>query len=258
VSIYSLRKVYDGPITVVANDNVPHEFTEKLKTQGVTIRRVSREDEDAGTHKTALLMKCAVNIWAPYDVNVFLDCDTLVLKPFDELFGWAEEHSLVFCQFANWKASKRAIANRIKQLGPDGKGAATQEEVDAAIAYPAAVNIGVFAFKQDATMFDEWYDLAIQGMDLFIPDEAACQVLLPKHEHYLAPQIFNHTCNKLALDPDARVLHYHGKKHVYLEKTHGTAQHWIDCFREAYELDWMDMKEIYNKWRDHHMKRKGI
>lgn len=257
VSLISLKKVYNGPITVILNEDVPKEYQDILDQHGIDIMRVKYH---AG-HKQALLAKTQLHRWAPYENNILVDGDTIVLRNFDEMFDWVDEHKFVVTQFADWGTSKhhgpggRRLGKRIwewHEIVP-------REIIDQAANYGHAINIGVYGFQKDATIFEEWPPLAERGIDTFIPDEVSCQLLIPKHKHFLAPQEYNSSCRFSKVTCDTKVIHYHGRKHCSLEKTRAgggppTAQIWIDAYKKFYQDDTMSMRSITSKWPDRYTK----
>lgn len=257
VSLMSLREVYDGEVTILTNNDVPPEFKEMLEEHGFETKGINILEHSAGKHKSALLGKTRVNQNSPYDTTVFIDCDTLVLKEFDELFGWADEHSFVVTQFAAWGTKKGKICNRISQWGPGQLEVLPQERIDRAKAYGKGINVGVYAFKNDATIFNDWCELAIQGMQTFIPDEVACQILLPDHKHFCSPQYFNSSCKYSLVDDDTRIIHYHGRKHASTEKTKntGSAALWIAKYKQLLSEDRCDFSTVVQTWPDRHAKK---
>ena len=244
VALYTLRKHYSGPVCVILNDDVPDEYGVIIDKYGVDTRDVSVERG----HVHALLGKTCLAEWTPYDTSVFLDCDTVTLKPFPELFQWAEDKGLVVAQFAEMNVKRNSIAKRVTQWRT--LECITQEQYELAREYPRGINIGVLAFRRDIGIWDEWRALARTGAakQAFIPDEVSFQVLLPTWEHHLAPRSFNEACNRLPLTDDSRILHYHGRKHCHQEKTKGLAQIWIDAAREMYRTNEFDFRTVLERW----------
>ena len=261
VSLISIREVYNGNLTVILNYDVPNEFDEILKENGFDTIRIRMPDHEAGKHKSALLGKTIINKHTPYDTTVLIDCDTLVLREFEEMFTWADQHSFVVTQFSNWGTARGRIAKRIRQWGPepDGLGILAQEDINAALEYGKGINVGVYSFKKDATIFDDWHDLAQRGMNTFIPDEVSCQILLPKHKHFCAPQQFNSSCKYSKVTEDTKIIHYHGRKHASVDKTRntGTAGMWIDKYRQLIR-NGSDMRVIAENWPDRWAKKLNI
>ena len=175
VSLASLRDVYDGPVTVILNDDVPKEFEEEfLNAHGFDTVRI---DTDVG-HKRALLAKTAMHMATPYDTSVYIDCDTIILNKFDELFNLADKHKFVVTKFADWpshiKRRPRAIAKRIRQW--HDKKLIDDAWLDRAYNYGWGINVGIFAFSgryEDynyADIWYAWYPFALKGHDPYIPD----------------------------------------------------------------------------------------
>src|SRR5687767_15145988 len=81
VSIYSLRKWYDGPVTVFTTRPESHEIGQLLADDKrlVVDHRTTSEAEARNTHIAAYLTKPAVLAESPYERTIFLDADTLVV-----------------------------------------------------------------------------------------------------------------------------------------------------------------------------------
>lgn len=254
-SLISLREHYQGNITVLLNTDVPEQYIQILKKNNIDYKIVNY---DVG-HKKALIAKTQLHKWTPYENTILIDGDTLILKNFDEIFEKIKEHTFVVTRFADWGSSKcdNSGGKRIGSRIWNWKDIITKEKLDIAINYGSAINIGVFGFKKEATIFNEWENLALRGINTYIPDELSCQILVPNHEHYLVDQYYNSSCRFSKITKNTRVIHYHGRKHASLEKTKAeggppTAQLWIDSFKKAYHNNTYDMQEIVKNWPDKH------
>ena len=262
VSIASLRRVYpDVRIWVVLdNATVPKDFVGPFQAISETgagktwwsFAHLHLKKQDNGKYPPnwALLEKCRIHLRTPFESTVFLDADTMVLKPFHELWEWAEEYEFTSCAFANWKSDGK-VKGRIQRYEK-----VCPELLPKAYALGPAINTGVFAWRKGATIFEgtdtlpSMFALAESNRETRIPDEIAAQILMAHYPCKIAPQKFNHTCNKLPLDPDCRVLHFHGRKHMHLDKTKrtGAAVIWSDFFMELIEEDWCGLREVVGRW----------
>jgi len=204
VSISSLRKFYEGGITILCDKDSEKECKKiakkfDAKTKMVDFSTVGRNE--------MLFNKTLLHKFTPYKTNIFLDCDTLVIKgTVAKLFKAANEHDFVATQFSDWTTKTSIIRKRISEWKDI-------TDVDKALKYPFAVNTGVFAFKTDCELMSNWYDLASQGGDFFIPDEVSCQIMLPDYKHHTAGASFNMSCKFGKVQPRTAVIHYHGNKH---------------------------------------------
>ena len=90
--------------------------------------------------------------------------------------------------------------------------------VEKALVYGPAINTGVYAYdmrRVPKSLWDDWFNFASQGstIDKYIPDEVACQILLPKYNFIVAPTSFNISVRYDPNTEDKRIIHLHGRKH---------------------------------------------
>jgi len=234
VSIMTLRKHYQGNVTIFLEGEHPKGLPESLQKE-FNVRVVYRPSAQITTG--TLVHKIEISMEDPYDLNVWLDADTLVAGSFDELFEMARDVDLVITHFAGWKSSGGTIRRRIERYREK-----CPDYMDAAIAYGPAINTGVYAWKKGSVFFKEWIDLAKWGDDkMFIADEVACQVLLPRYKIGVAAPKFNVS---VAHDPgtqDARIIHYHGKKHC---KEYPLCDLWFAAYEEALQKNLCDIRRF--------------
>jgi hypothetical protein len=219
----TLRKHYKGAVTVFLEEEHPPELVEGLREAfdvDVNYR------PDVGINVGTLVHKIEISQDTPYDVTVWLDSDTVILGEFSELFDLAEDCDLAIPHFAGWKTTGRTIKGRIKRYKDF-----VPEYMDAAINYGPAINTGIYAWRKDTPIFEEWMKVASWGdKKMFIADEVACQVLLPQYNCKIAPIKYNVSVLHDPNTPDPRIIHYHGKKHV---KNAPKCAIWMEAFHEA-------------------------
>lgn len=222
VCIQSLRKHYGGNITLFQDGDGDTDLLKDLQKQfGVDV--IYDQNPDSAT----LVRKIEVSQKSPYDYTTLIDADMVVVGKIDETFDAAKKYEFVATHFADWLSSGGTIRGRIlrfKEAKPDW--------MEPAINYGPAINTGVYSFPKETPFFNEWLPLAKIGesMHTWIPDEVACQILLPRYKSHVLPAKFNVS---VKFDPgteDKRILHYHGKKHVIKEKL---CKIWIDAFQQA-------------------------
>jgi len=228
VSLRSLRKHYNGNLTVFLEG--PHDAKLVSSIESVFNANVIYREQSPSKHR-ALLRKIELCLDSPYDLSVVLDSDTVVVGDFSELFDAAKEHDLAIPHFAGWSSSGRAISGRIKQYAP-----LKPDYIQPAIDYGPAINCGVFAWRRGSPMFKEWLEIASWGEEkgIFIQDEIACQLLLPRYN----VNVIGTRCNVSVLHdpgtPDPRIIHFHGKKTV-IERPLCTI--WLKEFLETLKED---------------------
>jgi hypothetical protein len=228
VSLHSLRKHWNGPVTVFQEDTAEPELNAVCKELDVTIT------EYEGKGYNNYTKKCHANLLTEYDVNMYLDADTLVVGPLDEFFELVEKHDLVFVNFSNWTPKGNIIGGRIRRwekLYP--------EATATALNYPVALNTGSYGFKKNHPFLEGWLNTSAEGGKEGIPltDELAAQLLVQFFPHYVASIEWGYSVRfgeSLMPIEKARIIHYHGRKH---------------SGNNACQKLWrQEFEEIYKKW----------
>jgi hypothetical protein len=204
VSLFSLRKHYDGDITILLCGEQNLIFLALLLRLNTNIMYIDNNGEPPLVKKSYLWK------YSPYDITIFLDADTLITDSIDEYFEKIREYKFCVGEFAGWTTNGGIISsriNRFKKIVPD--------YIEPSLRFGKAVNTGIFGFTKDAEILKEWEivtRLAWKNNCSKIPDEVGCQVLLFKYKHWVAPTEWGasvrfHNDNKI------KIIHYHGRKH---------------------------------------------
>jgi len=215
VALETLRRHWDGPVTMYLEDPYPHEFDEVCKKYNVGIVH----NEKNHTLKT-LVRKTDMFSSPPYDRTMWLDSDVVVNGKLDEMFDYLDDADVSIPHFCGWKSNGRTMAKRINKF----KGIVKDKYLEKALEENPAVNTGILTFRKSEkwTEFVKyWVNLAHEGSKakIFIPDEVAFQVLYPSAETawglkvHIAPQKFNVSVKFGEDVEDKRLIHFHGKKH---------------------------------------------
>lgn len=241
VSLHSLRKHYGGPVTILSQGKESHEHCHKIAkaisdtlVYGNNQNAINVKEVDYGVpngSNKAFLEACLSHLSTPYAVSMWLDADTIVRGGIMDILNAAEEHEFAVCQFANWTSSGR-VASRIKawsKLYP--------EWIEPALKFGPALNCGVFAFRREAKVMQDWYNLALPGRENFLADESCLQTILHRYPHMILPAKYNCSCKYGDVnDPDVRIIHYHGRKHCRAGLPFA-GKIWMDTFLEVVELN---------------------
>jgi len=221
VSIYSLRRHYDGPVLVLIEGKQDEWFLDKLKMFNCKTKEIPFSGEYPLSIKPTL--------WRyvdHYSLVMFLDADTLVVGPLDEYWDLIWKHGFVTGNFANWKTRGSSIAKRIKNWKP-----AVPEMVEPALNYGTAVNTGINGWKKDHPTLKEWERVCALGYAKKctnrIVDEIACQMILPHSEHGLAGVEWGTSVKFGTVDNNTKIIHYHGHKHV---GNYPNCEHWKSAY----------------------------
>lgn len=244
VSFNSLRKHWNGPVTVICAGKQEEWFVREVKKMGADIVEIPYR-EGVGS----LVLKSSLWRHSPYDLTMFMDADTIVLNPIDEYFEYIREHGFVTGNFCNWKTSGGTISRRIKaweKVAPD--------LITSAINFGPAVNTGINGWRRDATLLEEWEKLTEigekNGCTNRIVDEISCQLLLPKHKCYVADTRWGESVKFGNINENTIIIHYHGSKHAGNRPSNHI---WKVNYNELINL--RDIKEIKdNTWGDKALK----
>jgi lipopolysaccharide biosynthesis glycosyltransferase len=214
VCLETLRRHWDGPVTMYLEDPYPHEFDEVCKKYNVDVIH-NEENHELKT----LVRKTDMFSNPPYDRTMWLDSDIIVNGPIDEMFDYLDDSDVAIPSFCGWVSNGRTMSKRINKF----KGIAEDKHMSKALGKNAAVNTGILTFRkcENWTKFvNYWVNLAHEGSKarIFIPDEVAFQVLYPSLGEWglsykIAPKKFNVSVKFGEKEEDKRVIHFHGKKH---------------------------------------------
>ena len=250
VSLYSLRKHYNGPAAIISDGPESAQLCKLLvddKRLGVDLVEPAVDVRRGKNHH--YLAKCRLHEFTPYDVSVFIDSDTIVKGDLTPLFQVAEEHEFAVPQFCNWKSDGRMISRRIlewKDIRP--------RDMRRALKFGPAVNTGVMAFTKDSKFMKDWFRVARRGRDFFIPDETSCQVILWRYPHKVVDSFYNGSCRyDDCADPNIRLIHYHGRKHCR-EGLPFNGDLWMQAYNEVVALNIGNIQE-WTPAADRHLKR---
>jgi hypothetical protein len=214
VALETLRRHWDGPITMYLEDPYPHEFDQVCEKYNVNVVHNEKNHD----YKT-LVQKTNMFSNPPYDRTMWLDSDVVINGKLDEMFDYLDDADISIPHFCGWKSNGKTMSKRIKRF----EGIAKEKYLTKALEENPAVNTGILTFRKSEkwTEFVKyWVNLAHEGSKkrIFIPDEVAFQILYPSADNWglkvhIAPKKFNVSVKFGADIEDKRVLHFHGRKH---------------------------------------------
>ena len=158
VSLYSLRQHYDGPATVLGSTGGEVDFPLLEQICNDFGTDLIKFETPGKGRVNSLPIKARLHELTPYDRTLYLDADTVVRAPIDELFDAIGKHcGLVAVQQADWRCGGK-IRRRLSPY------------VDAGILsrppdnFPA-INTGVFGFDRTHEVFEVWHDTVIRAIE---------------------------------------------------------------------------------------------
>ena len=215
VTMYSLRKHWDGPVTIYLEEPYPKELEQACKKFNVDVVRNDKKHE----YKT-LIRKTDMFSNPPYERTLWLDIDTVIVGPIDEMFDYLDDCDVAIPHFAGWWSDGNIISKRIRKF----ENLVDEETINKALEHNPAINTGILSFRK-SKQWDEfvayWVELAHKGSQekIFIADEVSFQVLYPVAQKWgikvaIAPMKFNVSIKHDPGTEDKRIIHAHGDKHV--------------------------------------------
>lgn len=231
VSLYTLRRFYSGNVVVFTTKDESKRIGE-FCAQDHRLRVVHRTMTEVPIAKnSSFVTKIALLLDPPFDITAYLDCDTLISGPIDELFAVTNAEEFVATRFGNWVTTGTIVRRRIERWRTvASERFDTPKLVDSAIRTSRpSVNGGVCAARRGASILQPWFDLAMDGRDTFICDEVALHLLLHHHPHRLLDARFNNS-PVYGGEHDIRIWHFHGDRHV---RQDGVAR-WLPAMQAAY------------------------
>lgn len=254
-SMLSLRRFYDGPIGLMFPDDGDDELFNRVSADPILSPIIPvRFKLDKYRRHSGYMNKPKMIQLSPFDSTVFLDADTLIAKPIDDMFI-EPDGEVCLTKFANWTTKGKKIKGRIsKWLRAEPE--RVQRQLDTEY---AAVNTGVLAFGGGVLsrrFGDHWLDTTSRN-PRFIADEIAAQLIYPEHGCILLDDRYN--CSPLygANRDDAVVWHFHGKKHLRPQ----AIDLWWPVYSEAVEKNVAGIRDwtpAGDKRLREHLKTKGL
>lgn len=263
VSLYTLRKHYDGRIQVFAwpeSHDIVKQIAQDSNLNIEVHKRIPEYRRKDGVKGNAQFIDKIDLMMCIYGgANLYLDADTIIQGSLDYLFEQANEYGFVATQWNNWETNSGIVKKRISRLL--GREGINQESVKRVLDIPApSVNGGVFACQPDSPVLDTWYNWTLKVKDIFIADECVLHALIGEYENTQQFGIvvggkFN--CGpkfkpKKFTDEDIVIWHGHGDSFVRPNKSPRGVKLWYPIFVECLSknvgnmADWVS--SIENKY----------
>lgn len=230
-SIYSLRKHYDGHVAILSEGAESDEYCKPI-SDALDCKLVQCKFDVPEGPQMTFMKKTLLHTVTPFDNNIFIDSDTLIMGGINQLHRWAKQYQFVATRFSNWVSTGAIMRGRIRNWEVHYPGL-----IEKAIKFGPALNAGCYAFRADADFLKVWYQMTLPGRAIHLPEETSMQVILPNYVHYVAPQEYNCSCKfSNPYHPDVRIIHYHRNKHCRIGLPHG-ADMWMRYFDRVMELN---------------------
>jgi hypothetical protein len=225
LSLYTLRGVYSGNVTVVCEGQQPEGFKTALEAMQADTVDIPE------TGQYPLCTKPTLHKHSPYELTMFLDADTIILNPIDVYFTYIAEFGFVVGCFDNWKTNGKQIKRRIM-----GWEKAVPQMILPALNYGSAINTGIVGWKRNDPALKRWHDVCqlgyAQNCTTRVVDELAAQMILPEVKHKLVGAEWGVSGKFGKINNDTKIVHYHGNKHV---GPYPNCIHWKTMYHKALE-----------------------
>lgn len=253
-AIFTLRKVYTGPITLALakNDKSNEELIKDVKDFNVDILWFDFESKVKRNIKS--ILKPYLFTLSPYDTTLMFDGDLIFTKPIDFLFEKTEEKGFLVTHFSDWFSNGSSMSKRIKRLSKSFN----EKQIKAALNHHPAVNIGVLGYNKakGGKLLRKWTQVTQDVAGIFIADEIAMQGVYFWYDHYLADGFYNYSCHFGKDFDKAVIIHFHGNKHTNVNR-YSSRLWWgaVSYVRENFKINmfkWLDADPQASAVLNHH------
>ena len=241
VSAWTLRDHWAGPVTVLYSTDQERAVLEPA-AKHLDLELMLVETETGP--RPHWLAKSRVPQYSPYDETLYIDADTIITGPIDDMFG----HDLTLTAHPGWTSRgsrTRRYIKRAMSLEEHGLGDLVRRQLR--LEYPA-INGGVLAFRKDKATFREWYTITKHLGDHPLSEQTALQLLTGVISHRIADERFNRMTKYGQRTDDIRIWHFIGQTHCYMDSL------WLPKFEEAYKQNIGDIQSWAGQF-DRHLRR---
>jgi len=237
VSMASLRRFHPGAITIL-DTGASEGVVDRLAADRNILAKVQTIPFEVRRRNSCYCAKASLWRYSPYDTTLFLDADTVVARPVDELFSLAPNYPTlpILTQFSGWTTHGNLVASRIRKW-VNKKVTSPTEDIQemakqALHCKLPAVNTGVMAWIEPQSWGGRWEEITHAGWRTPFTDELAMQLLITEIPHILLDDRYN--CSPIygAHKREAVIWHMHGNKQCRPEALPIWWPLYEDCLRE--------------------------
>lgn len=243
VCLMTLRRQYPNvPVSILVGDDEAGAVVRRLIDDQAEFGPITsvRWEAPRGTKGIAHANKSKLFEFSPFQRTIFLDADTTIHGPFNELLPRAGTEEVRLTQFSEWVSSGHRISGRLEQyrdLLPREVALAQSNT------YPA-INTGTFGFSTLSRRYFAELKRVCSEKPVFMADELAAQLIFVGYPHCVLDDRWNHSClygTRLGRDEsDVRIWHWHGQKHV---RADSGKRIWVPLFMEAWDRNISGIRE---------------
>lgn len=246
VSLRTLRRHWDGPVTVLADAGMWPFITCIAADCDPPIQVVNYQPPPF----RAYTVKPHLPKESPYDYTVQVDADTMWVQSPQTIFDLLKPGLCVVTQFSNWVTTGPRMQGRIEEWG-----GVDPERVAAALAKPwPALNTGMVAYHHESKVAREaWLKQTLKHPKIFISDEIAACLLVPEfgtdgtNGLLVAGDRYNRSLKFPGPDGETVLWHFHGRKHTKDDRMRAV---WLPEFEAMWRENWGGVRDWMPQCRD--------
>lgn len=239
VSLFSLRQQYDGSVTVLCGDDAAWDIAKQMARDAkLGDTSFIKWRSHSGQRGIQYANKCEMFWLTPYGRTIFLDADTLVVKPLTNF--WPDNDRVHLTQFADWITTGKIMRGRLEPWRD-----AEPERVAEQLKHPyKAVNTGVIAFGENTEAFHHDWRGTTHKRISFICDELAAQIIAPSHQNCTVWSAAYNRSPVHGEDDQRQTVIYHGHGWKFMKRERGRAI-WLPYLAEAAEQNWGNLRDWF-------------
>jgi len=257
VSLRSLREWWQGPVAVYTfpasreiGDRIAADWRLGVEHRPWEPFEIPKRSNIQFLNKIAMMQEKGPE-W-----RMYLDADTTIHGPLDELFIEATATGFAATQFSLWESTGSVIRARLTRLlqFPEIPGDVVQHVMTTA--YPSP-NGGIFVCRPGSPVLPRWLTWSRIAQSIFIADEAVLHILQVTMRSYVTVVRggrwnCSHKYQSVIRDPV--IYHYHGDSAVRPDKSPRAYAAWWPRWQAAIKddiggaADWGPAAVVQNKW----------
>ena len=240
VSLRSLRRHWNGPVFVHAwPESI--ELVKRIEEDShLDVLAVPWEPEYRGKNAQFESKQLVVQSAAPENLILYLDADTLIAGPLDELFDRAAEFGFLATQFCEWVTTGKIMQSRIKRLRKFPN--IDQGPVEEVLArrWPS-VNGGIFCCHPNSPVLSKWHAWTKVARSIFISDETVLHAVMPQAVWMGSMDVYPggvYNCSpkyqpSTLPDSEVKIWHFHGDCNSRPQKSLRSVLMWWPEYQEC-------------------------
>lgn len=255
VSLKTLREHYSGDVIIHAWENSYSQclkIAEYFNCECVRTFPQYTSKNAQELNKIKILRSDERENWEDRAV-LYIDADTAVVNPLDDLFEDIEEYGFVATRFCDWSMDVSVVRNRVESLFR--KSSIEKKWITAALEKTRpSYNSGVFgvSFSEDSiagSVLKKWEEWTWDARSVFIAGETTLHPIMAMFGNSVRTVKGIYNCsakyqkNSTIKEEDVVIWHFHGDSAVKPGKSQRAQDLWLPLYRKAREENWGHINE---------------